>query len=60
MGDFEAVKAQSVEIEIPAGKLRVLDIPALIQAKLAMGRPHDLLTVTQLRAVQEARARGRA
>lgn len=35
------------------GICRVLTLEALITAKEAMGRPHDLLTVVQLRAVQE-------
>jgi hypothetical protein len=55
VGDFEAAQKQSVAIEIPGGKCLVLDIPALIRAKQAMGRPHDLLTVTQLQAILEVR-----
>lgn len=55
VGSYEDVQKQSVAIEIPGGKCRVLDIPALIIAKKAMGRPHDLLTITQLQAILEAR-----
>ncbi|MEI7731453.1 MAG: nucleotidyltransferase [Verrucomicrobiota bacterium] len=57
VGDFDRVNAHGVDIDIPGGKCRVLDISALIQAKQAMGRPHDLLTVTQLQAIRE-RKRG--
>jgi hypothetical protein len=56
VGDFEAVKAGSIELTSPGGKWLVLDIPALIKAKEAMGRPHDNLTVIQLKAIQERQA----
>jgi hypothetical protein len=57
LGDFDAVKNQSVEIEMEGGKFLVLDIPALIRAKNAMGRPHDKLTVLQLRAILERQSK---
>lgn len=53
LGGYEAVKAQSVEVTLSSGNCRILNIPALIRAKEAMGRPHDLLTITQLKAIQE-------
>lgn len=55
IGGFEAVLARSSEIEFPFGKCRVLEIDALIEAKEKMGRPHDLLTVRQLKAIKEAK-----
>ena len=40
-------------VELPAGKCRVIDIDALIQAKEAMGRDHDKVTVKQLKAIKK-------
>jgi hypothetical protein len=51
VGDFDAVKARSIEIDLPFGQCRVLGLEALIEAKEAMGRDHDKLTVKQLREV---------
>jgi hypothetical protein len=53
VGDYEAALAASLEIELPAGKCRILNLDALIQAKLAMGRARDKETVFQLRSIQE-------
>lgn len=55
IGDFETVKRHSREIQLPFGGCLVLDLDALIKAKQAMGRPHDRLTVIQLKAVKEKR-----
>ncbi len=38
VGDFDAVLAQSVEVELPFGRCRILDIDGLICAKEAMNR----------------------
>jgi hypothetical protein len=53
LGDFEAVLRQSELKEFPFGRCNVLKIGALIAAKQALGRPHDLMAVTQLRAIKE-------
>jgi hypothetical protein len=53
VGDFEAVLQKSVLTEFPFGHCYVLNIDALIQAKQAVGRPHDIATVDQLRAIKE-------
>jgi len=55
VGGFDGVLAHSLEIAFPGGRFRVLDLDRLIQAKEAMNRPHDQLTVTQLRAIRERR-----
>jgi hypothetical protein len=55
VGAFDTVLENSLEIEFPGGKFRVLDLDQLIQAKEAMNRPHDRLTLTQLRAIRERR-----
>jgi hypothetical protein len=53
VGDFETVLAHSTELAFPRGAFRVLDLDTLIQAKEAMDRPHDRLTLTELRAIRE-------
>jgi len=53
VGDYEAVKAQSVEVQLAAGSCRILSLNALIQSKEAMGRPRDLDAALQLRAIRE-------
>ena len=53
IGGYEEVLKNSMEVELPAGKFRMLDLDGLIRAKEAMGRPHDHLTVVQLRAIKE-------
>jgi len=53
VGDYEAVRAQSVEVQLAAGSCRVLSLNALIQSKEAMGRPRDLETALQLKAIRE-------
>ncbi len=53
VGDFDEVLRQSIEINIPSGKCRVLSRDALIRAKEAMGRTQDKLAVIQLKAIQE-------
>ena len=54
VGDVSEVAAHSIEMELPIGKLRVLDCESLIRAKLAAGREKDLLVVKQLRAMLES------
>jgi len=58
MGEYNEVLKHSIEIELPVGKLRILDLDTLIQAKEAMGRPHDLHTVQHLKAVRQAEGGG--
>lgn len=53
IGGYEEVQAHSVDVELPAGPCRVLDIDALIRAKEAMGRERDREAVLQLRAIRE-------
>jgi hypothetical protein len=53
IGDFDAVLQQSQLKEFPIGRCHVLKIDALIQAKQAVGRPHDLISVAQLKAIKE-------
>jgi hypothetical protein len=53
VGDFDAVLKQSELKSFPFGQCYVLKIDALIQAKQTVGRPHDLITVSQLKAIKE-------
>jgi len=48
VGDFSECIARSLEVDLGEFSIRVLDRETLIQAKKAMGRPKDLLTVAHL------------
>jgi len=48
LGDFEVCNGRSLEVDLGGFSIRVLTREALIEAKKAMGRPKDLLTVAQL------------
>ena len=52
VGDFDAVLKQSQKVSFPFGHCYILKIEALIQAKQAVGRQHDLITVQQLSAIK--------
>jgi hypothetical protein len=53
IGDFEAVRRQSVGVELPFGPYRILDLDGLIRAKEAMNRDHDRITLRQLREIKK-------
>ena len=55
VGDFDAVKKESITIKLPSGACRILSIDALIRAKEAVGRPRDKEAVLQLKAIRERR-----
>jgi hypothetical protein len=55
IGNFDEVAKHSIELELPAGKCRVLDIDALIRAKEAMNREHDQITVKELKEIKKRR-----
>lgn len=52
VGDFERALAHSIELELPFGSCRILDLETLIRGKEAMNRDHDRVTVRQLREIQ--------
>jgi hypothetical protein len=52
IGGYPECRKRSVRVRLGAGSCRVLALEALIQAKRAMGRPRDLETVAQLRAIR--------
>ena len=51
VGNFDAVLKHSVEVELPVGKCRIIDIETLIHAKEAMNRDHDRITVKHLKEI---------
>jgi hypothetical protein len=53
VGNIDAVLRQSDLRDFPFGRCYVLKIDALMQAKQAVGRPHDLITIAQLKAIKE-------
>jgi hypothetical protein len=53
VGDYQAVRAQSIEVALPLGLCRILSLDALIEAKSAMGRERDKEVVIQLRALRD-------
>jgi len=53
VGSFEEVARHSVELELPIGKCRVIDLDTLIVAKEAMDRDHDRITVRDLKAIKQ-------
>jgi hypothetical protein len=57
VGNYAAVKRQSVIIEMEFGKCRVLGLEALIQAKRAMNRPRDRHALVQLEAIRTRQRR---
>jgi hypothetical protein len=57
VGNFETVLKHSVEVELPYGRCRILDIEALIRAKEAMNRDHDRITVKYLKEIKKQQGR---
>lgn len=53
VGNFDEVWKQSIEVELPVGKCRIIDIDALIRAKEAMNRDHDRITVKYLNEIKK-------
>jgi len=54
IGDYQAALADSVEIDLGGRPCRTLSLDSLIRSKEAMGRPRDLMAVTELRALRDA------
>jgi hypothetical protein len=53
IGDFDRVRAASIEIELFGRRCRVISLEDLIRAKEALGRDKDLLAAKELRAIRE-------
>lgn len=52
VGGYEACLKRSIAFDFDGAKARVLDREALIEAKLAVGRPRDIQAVNQLRVLE--------
>ncbi len=52
VGNFDEVSRHAVELELPIGKCRVIDLDTLIVAKEAMDRDHDRITVKDLKDIK--------
>lgn len=57
VGNFDQVAKHSVELELPIGKCRVIDLDTLIIAKEAMDRDHDRITVRDLKEIRKRQQR---
>jgi hypothetical protein len=53
VGDFDRVRAASIQVELFGRYCRVISLDDLIRAKEALGRDKDLLAAKELRAVRE-------
>ncbi|MEA3197419.1 MAG: hypothetical protein QOF32_1471 [Gammaproteobacteria bacterium] len=53
VGDFDRVRAASIQVELFGRSCRVISLDDLIRAKEALGRDKDLLAAKELRAVRD-------
>ena len=53
VGSYDEVARHAVELELPIGRCRVIDLETLIVAKEAMGRDHDRITVKELKEIKK-------
>lgn len=61
VGNFEAVVARCITMDLAGVSVRLLDVDGLIDAKTAAGRDKDKLVLPSLRALKELKAgRGKA
>ena len=56
VGDYEAVLADSITVDVFGYRFAVIDIGKLIAAKRAAGRPKDLIALPELKAIQDEQA----
>ena len=57
VGPFADVYEQAVDVELAGRRFRVLDLPALLKAKRATGRPKDAEQIPELEALVALRKR---
>lgn len=57
IGEYERVRADSIEVDLFGRRCRVISLNDLIRAKEALGREKDLLAVKELRAIREKQAK---
>jgi predicted nucleotidyltransferase len=51
VGNHDALAGHTIEVELFGWRCRCLDLPTLIAAKVAAGRPKDLEAIAELRAL---------
>ena len=54
-GDYDSLVSDTIEVDIFGRRFRCLDLPGLIRAKRAAGRPKDLDAIAELEALLEER-----
>lgn len=54
VGDYEAVKQDSVDLDLEGKVCRILSIDALIRSKVAVGGMKDIRTAAELRAIKQS------
>ena len=54
-GDYRALLPHTITVEIFGYRCRCLDLPSLIDAKRAAGRPKDLEALAELESIRESR-----
>ena len=59
VGDFKAVRGESISVDGGHIQFLALDLPGLVKAKKAAGRPKDLDQLPELEALIELRRKGR-
>lgn len=52
-GGYDALIPHTIEVELFGARCWCLDLPTLIAVKIAAGRPKDLETIAELRALQD-------
>lgn len=58
VGDYEAVLPHAARLPVLEQEVLVIDLPWLIRAKRAAGRPKDLEAIAELEALLAERERG--
>lgn len=53
--DYQVARKRSMAVELYGHRCRVMDIAALIEAKMAAGRPKDLESIAELQVIREER-----
>ena len=52
---YQVLRSRSIVVELFGHKCRVIDLDALIESKIAAGRPKDLEVVAELEVIREER-----
>jgi hypothetical protein len=58
-GGYDALLPHTIEVHLFGTSCRCLDLPTLIAAKVASGRPKDLEAIAELRALQDESSGGK-